>query len=844
MIQLPANPAQTGLLETLGARSGSPQATGLPPQAGEATGSAPVRFTDLVAGALLSGSEPGQMTPSGNVQDGEPSGVATPLLDVLGKTGLPGAPEQSGDGRGLPDLFGGGADPENPKGPAAGVGVSEKHPVPTGSRGALEKGPAGKQATGAGVDLIEVASVKPVDPPYPLGPPASVSEDQDVKATHIPDHQRIAGTSGESFSDASVEPAVTGRKAPTEGAFPVESVVTDVRGTGHVMRPDSEISIQEAGESPRVAQDAGAVFSADRTLIAPTAATPLRRIMTMDPVGGSPRAPWTPLASGLVTPHELAGTVRVPEAPGPVTSGVTQGSEPGPSAPGETGVPKAPVPLSSVPLEVSGARPDPIPGGGRPMVPAGQASPQVGPLPTDPARAGSEGPIRSGTDTGPKPVPQGSSGAPLPPTSTGQAAGSEPARPGPVTGRVATDEAEAIRADAPRPPMIAPSSTNGGGSPLANPVRTGPDAQIPPAFAGGPTWAGNEGESPSTGPHTGLTETPANPARTGTLPEQALAAPGRTVRETGPGMTPPTPPSGVEMGRAFTPATPPALTPGRPFVGVPVSARVGQTGPIGALQGNVTAPEDPEVPTEATLRGVAAEVPPPVRTGTLQPGPGLVITPVGAAPTQGAAAPANRFGQLRSGPELSGPAGPGRNDPALPLRADPGPGPLPPGPAQTFSPQSGAAPTADPVSMSASTLLSDRVALARHVGPQITPSGLTEGRTQVTLRPDGLGAVEIELKTDPNGRLSVLLRVENPTVLQALREERNALLTGLEQSGLDLEGCGLSFESFEGGEGERRERSGTAASSPRDPGPETPPPPLKRPRYAPVIGGGRIDILT
>jgi hypothetical protein len=147
--------------------------------------------------------------------------------------------------------------------------------------------------------------------------------------------------------------------------------------------------------------------------------------------------------------------------------------------------------------------------------------------------------------------------------------------------------------------------------------------------------------------------------------------------------------------------------------------------------------------------------------------------------------------------------------------------------------------------MSASTLLSDRVALARHVGPQISPSGLTEGRTQITLRPDGLGAVEIELKTDPSGRLSVLLRVENPTVLQALREDRNVLLMGLEQSGLDLDGPGLSFESFGESAEHGFEREGRPARSAlREAEPETAPPPPKRPRYAPPVGGGRIDILT
>jgi len=153
---------------------------------------------------------------------------------------------------------------------------------------------------------------------------------------------------------------------------------------------------------------------------------------------------------------------------------------------------------------------------------------------------------------------------------------------------------------------------------------------------------------------------------------------------------------------------------------------------------------------------------------------------------------------------------------------------------------------ADPAPVSASALLGDRVALSRHVSRQLRLPAGGEVRTQITLRPDGLGTVEVDLTTDPSGRLSVLLRVENPAVLQALRADRDLLLMSLDQTGMDLDGAQLDFQGF-GAESDRRSDERGARTGPYRTATDLtemsalPAGPATR---APLIGGGRIDLFT
>ncbi|HDY96345.1 MAG TPA: flagellar hook-length control protein FliK [Sulfitobacter litoralis] len=54
-----------------------------------------------------------------------------------------------------------------------------------------------------------------------------------------------------------------------------------------------------------------------------------------------------------------------------------------------------------------------------------------------------------------------------------------------------------------------------------------------------------------------------------------------------------------------------------------------------------------------------------------------------------------------------------------------------------------------------------------------------EGRTSVSLHPRGLGQIEIDVVTDKDHGTRVVVRVENPAVLQTLRDERQLLAQGL-----------------------------------------------------------------
>lgn len=159
---------------------------------------------------------------------------------------------------------------------------------------------------------------------------------------------------------------------------------------------------------------------------------------------------------------------------------------------------------------------------------------------------------------------------------------------------------------------------------------------------------------------------------------------------------------------------------------------------------------------------------------------------------------------------------------------------------------SGTQAVSDPALTTASALLGDRVALSRHVSRLLRLPAGGETRTQITLRPDGLGTVEIDLTTDPSGRLSVLLRVENPAVLQALRADRDLLLMSLDQTGMDLNGAQLDFHGF-GAESDPRSDERGARTGPYRTATDLaemsalPAGPATR---APLIGGGRIDLFT
>lgn len=113
-----------------------------------------------------------------------------------------------------------------------------------------------------------------------------------------------------------------------------------------------------------------------------------------------------------------------------------------------------------------------------------------------------------------------------------------------------------------------------------------------------------------------------------------------------------------------------------------------------------------------------------------------------------------------------------------------------------------------------------------------------EGRTSVSLHPRGLGQIEIEVVTDKDSGTRVVVRVENPAVLQTLRDERQLLAQGL---GFTDAG---SFEfqqgfSDDGARDQHRSTAGFGGGIDDGAGPVT-----AGVQHKNVVDDGQLDILT
>ncbi len=104
--------------------------------------------------------------------------------------------------------------------------------------------------------------------------------------------------------------------------------------------------------------------------------------------------------------------------------------------------------------------------------------------------------------------------------------------------------------------------------------------------------------------------------------------------------------------------------------------------------------------------------------------------------------------------------------------------------------------------------------LARNAAAQIRGKVFEEGKTRVELSPRGLGDVEVEVARDDSGKLRVVLRVENPAVLTAFRQDREALLSVLREGGFEIDDSELAFEGFDG-HGFRQSHERHRSSDPR-----------------------------
>lgn len=85
---------------------------------------------------------------------------------------------------------------------------------------------------------------------------------------------------------------------------------------------------------------------------------------------------------------------------------------------------------------------------------------------------------------------------------------------------------------------------------------------------------------------------------------------------------------------------------------------------------------------------------------------------------------------------------------------------------------------------------------AQVISKQIQSVKIGGDRTVVQLSPGGLGAIEIEVSTDEDGVLKVILRAENAMVLNAMRNDRETVLQALSQITRNNDATNLEFQEF------------------------------------------------
>jgi len=115
------------------------------------------------------------------------------------------------------------------------------------------------------------------------------------------------------------------------------------------------------------------------------------------------------------------------------------------------------------------------------------------------------------------------------------------------------------------------------------------------------------------------------------------------------------------------------------------------------------------------------------------------------------------------------------------------------------APQPTAAPLISSIaetSAPAQTQAAPQNGLARNLAGQIRGVSFSEGTTRIELSPQGLGKIEVEIAADEAGKLRVVLRAENPAVLNAMRSDREMLAGLLRDGGTTVDEGAMSFEEF------------------------------------------------
>jgi hypothetical protein len=122
---------------------------------------------------------------------------------------------------------------------------------------------------------------------------------------------------------------------------------------------------------------------------------------------------------------------------------------------------------------------------------------------------------------------------------------------------------------------------------------------------------------------------------------------------------------------------------------------------------------------------------------------------------------------------------------------------------------------------------------------QIKSVAAAAGRTTVNLVPRGLGAVEIEIMGERDAPTQVAVRVENPAVLQALREDRQMIAQSLGITDSSL----LDFQE-QAPRQETPEKTAAAPGPGTGTGPEGSPQERQQRAHTDTIRDHSLDILT
>ena len=121
---------------------------------------------------------------------------------------------------------------------------------------------------------------------------------------------------------------------------------------------------------------------------------------------------------------------------------------------------------------------------------------------------------------------------------------------------------------------------------------------------------------------------------------------------------------------------------------------------------------------------------------------------------------------------------------------------------------------------------------------QVRAVTVEEGRTTVQLHPRGLGTIEVEMRIESDIASKVIVRVENPAVLNTLRDERQMLAQTIGVADSSV----IAFEDRPAGEratgGERQEDNPASSAMPSDTEDKA------ATEHRNVLANGALDVLT